>query len=288
MRLAIYSIVVLLAATFLAQAQTGRDLATDRRVLAGTDWRLVSLGPAGGESTVINGTTVTIKFGEDGRVGGSTGCNSYGGSYEVRGNNVTFGRMISTRRACLDQRANQQEQQFLGALESANRFRLTNDRLAIFYNGGRNVLNFANNAPPSSDNGADADQLDDPLAALSAYYEAINARDYRRAWRMWETPITPLDQFTRGFADTDRVRLLIEPPLHIEGAAGSSYAEIPVLVLARTRSGGERVFGGCYTMRKSNVPDEERPGEAGWRIYRANLSQVSANVRLTSALRSCR
>ena len=41
------------------------------------------------------------------------------------------------------------------------------------------------------------------------------------------------------------------------------YAEIPTIVVATTRSGNERVFAGCYVMRRSNVQDR------GWHIYRA-------------------
>ena len=135
-------LVVMLLSTAPALAQTSRDLSTVQRVLTGSEWRLVSLGPSGAEADVVPGTTVTLKFGEDGRASGSTGCNSYGGTYEARGDRVTFGRLVSTRRACLDQNANQQEQRFLAALEAANRFRLGSDRLTIFSDRGRNVLNF--------------------------------------------------------------------------------------------------------------------------------------------------
>ncbi len=88
----------------LAQAQAG---------LTGIDWRLVSLGPAGAETDVVAGTTVTLKLAEDERVSGSTGCNNYGGTYQVRDNNISFSRIVSTRRACLDQNANEQEHRFL-------------------------------------------------------------------------------------------------------------------------------------------------------------------------------
>ena len=111
MRFAGYGIALLAVMSFavLAQGQTSRTLATDQRSLTGIDWQLVSLGPVGAETAVVAGTIVTLKFAEDGRANGSTGCNSYGGSYEVRGDNITFSRIASTRRACLDQNANEQE-----------------------------------------------------------------------------------------------------------------------------------------------------------------------------------
>lgn len=276
-------VLVATVAPLLAQAQTGRNLSTDQRVLTGTEWTLVSLGPAGAETSVIAGTTVTLKFGEDGRASGSTGCNSYSGTYQVQGDSVTFGRLISTRRACLDQNANQQEQRFLSALEAANRFRLSSNRLTILSDRGRSVLNFVRDSPADPGDGPQDDRSD-PLATLAAYYSAINSRNYQRAYRFWESPASSYEQFARGFADTERVRLLVEPTVRMEGAAGSSYAEIPTIVIATTRGGNERIFAGCYVMRKSNVRDDAR-----WRIYRADISTFPASVRLSRILpQGCR
>ena len=276
------SLVLILCVFFVIQAQTGRNMSTDQRVLAGTDWRLVSLGPAGGEVGLVAGTTVTLKFGEDGRASGSTGCNSYGGTYQVRGATISFGRLVSTRRACLDQNANQQEQRFLAALESANRFRLSSNRLTILSDRSRTVLNFTNDQASEPDNGP-RDDRSDPVVTLSSYYDAINSRDFRRAYRLWETPPSSYERFESGFADTDRVRLLIEPPPRLEGAAGSSFAEISTIIVATTRSGNERVFAGCYTLRKSNVRD------MGWQIYRADISVVPSSARVSRMLeQGCR
>jgi heat shock protein HslJ len=276
------SLVLILCIFFVAQAQPGRNMSTDQRVLAGTDWRLVSLGPAGGETNLVAGTTVTLKFSEDGRASGSTGCNSYSGTYQVRGDAISFGRMISTKRACLDQNANQQEQRFLSALELASRFRLSANRLTILSDRGRTVLNFVNDQSSQPENEAQDDRSD-PIATLSSYYNAINSRDFRRAFRYWESPPSSYEQFERGFADTDRVRLLIEPPPRLEGAAGSSFAEIPTIIVATTRSGNERVFAGCYTLRKSNVRD------MGWQIYRGEVLSVPSSARVSRLLaQSCR
>lgn len=272
------AVLALLSFVVLAQSQTTRDLSTDQRVLTGTEWRLVSFGPAGAEASLVAGTTVTLKFGEDGRASGSTGCNSYGGTYQVRGDIISFGRLVSTRRACLDQNANQQEQRFLSALEAANRFRLSSNRLTIFSDRGRNALNFVN----SQDSEPPRD-VNDPLSTLAAYYDAINARDYRRAFSYWDSPTTSFDRFASGFADTDRVRLLVEPSTRIEGAAGSAYADVSSIVVATTKAGNERVFAGCYVMRRSNVQDR------GWKIYRADVSQVPSNTRLSRMLsQACR
>ena len=262
--------------------QTGRSMSTDQRVLTGIDWRLISLGPAGAETTAVAGTTVTLRFGEDNRASGSTGCNTFSGTYQVRGDNISFSRLVSTRRACLDQNANEQEQRFLSTLGAANRFRFTKGRLTILSDRGRSVLNFVNNSVSEPQDGR-GDDRNDPVGTLAAYYSAINARDYRRAFRFWDSPPSSYEQFARGFDDTDQVRVLVDPTTNIEGAAGSVYADVPAIVVSTMRNGGERVFAGCYVMRRSNVQDR------GWQIYRADVSAVTANIRLSRILsQGCR
>lgn len=275
-------VLTLLIMSFAVYGQTGRSMSTDQRVLTGIEWRLVSLGPAGSETTVVAGTTVTLRFAEDNRASGSTGCNSYGGTYQVRGDNISFSRLISTRRACLDQNANEQEQRFLSLLGAANRFRFTSGRLTVLSDRGRSVLNFVNNSISEPQDGPREDRSD-PVATLAAYYSAINARDYRSAFRFWDSPPSSYEQFARGFNDTDQVRLLVDPSTRVEGAAGSVYADIPAIVVSTMRNGSERVFAGCYVMRRSNVQDR------GWQIYRADVSPVSANIRLSRILsQGCR
>ena len=122
------------------------------------------------------------------------------------------------------------------------------------------------------------EERSDPIATLASYYDAINARDYRRAYRFWDSPPQSFEQFARGFADTDRVRLLVEPSPLLEGAAGSVYADIPAIVIATTRNGAERVFAGCYAMRRSNVEDR------GWLIYRGDISSVPSSTRISQIL----
>src|SRR5262245_33399868 len=96
---------------------------------------------------------------------------------------------------------------------------------------------------------------EDPIATLASYYDAINAGDYQRAYSLWQSPPSSFEQFAKGFADTARVRILVDPSARVEGAAGSMFAEISTIVVASTRAGNERVFAGCYVMRRSNVED---------------------------------
>ena len=67
--------------------------------LIGT-WKLVSYGPPDLMTAAIPDAEATLTFGEDGTVGGSGGCNSLGGEYEVTANTITFSDLTSTLMAC--------------------------------------------------------------------------------------------------------------------------------------------------------------------------------------------
>jgi heat shock protein HslJ len=254
--------------------------------LANTQWTLKSLGAVGAESPVVTGTTITLKFGSDGRAGGSSGCNSYGSDYKATGDQLSFGRIISTKRACADERANQQEQRFFQALESAVRFELVDGRLSIFYDGGRSALNFVD---PASKPAEHYEDLSSPVSLLASFYSGVNAKDYERSYRYWETPPGKFEDFTRGYADTTSVQLIVEPPTRVEGAAGSQYAEVPTVIVARHRDGSQRIFAGCYTMRKSNLSPTDVPKVEVWRIYKASISPVAGGAAIPMLLaEACR
>ncbi|MBP7001425.1 META domain-containing protein [Amaricoccus sp.] len=64
--------------------------------LAGSEWRPLDLAgtpfPAGGEAFV--------RFGADGALTGSGGCNRFSGTYTIDGDTLTIGPVAATRMAC--------------------------------------------------------------------------------------------------------------------------------------------------------------------------------------------
>ena len=282
------TIILLTSTCNLLAAQTPASSSSAESKLANTQWRLASFGAKGAESPVIEGTTITLKFGADGRAGGSGGCNSYGGNYRERGDNLSFSQIISTKRACLEQRANEQEQRYFAALESASKFKLSYNRLTIFHGDGRSALDFVNDLSSKS-----AEQryenLNSPVALLASFYNAVNAKEYERAYRYWETPPGSLEDFARGYAETASVQLIVEPPTRISGAAGSLYSEVSTVIVAFNRDGSERIFVGCYVTRKSNLRPSDVPKEEVWRIYRASMFPVASGSAIPKLLaQACR
>lgn len=65
--------------------------------LVGTTWTLQSLAGAPVGKTQ---RAPSLRFVSQTQVGGHGGCNSWGGSYELKGNTIKFGQMHSTMMAC--------------------------------------------------------------------------------------------------------------------------------------------------------------------------------------------
>ncbi len=110
---------------------------------------LVSCGPLGGPGqealtgqvwtlTALMGepplreTTITAEFGGDGRVSGSSGCNTYSGSYAVDGNKLSLGQaMASTMMAC-QPAVMDQEQAYMKALGAVTSYQVKDSILTLY------------------------------------------------------------------------------------------------------------------------------------------------------------
>ena len=100
--------------------------------LAGTSWRLEEQNGRP-PVPIPGGAAVTLMFASgEPRVSGYGGCNQFNGSYTQNGASLTFGPLASTRRACVEPRANTQEATFLRALESTTRFAVFGDVLVLY------------------------------------------------------------------------------------------------------------------------------------------------------------
>jgi heat shock protein HslJ len=103
--------------------------------LNGTAWVLTSLDGA----NLVEGTTITLIF-EDGNAGGSSGCNSYGGTYQLDGNKIQISEVVATLMACTEpEGAMEQEGTFLGDLGKAETFELSGGQLLINTSDGRTL-----------------------------------------------------------------------------------------------------------------------------------------------------
>ena len=106
--------------------------------LIGDPWQLASL--RGADQT---GSAAFLQFGDDGRVGGSGGCNTIGGSFTTEGGKLTFGGdFVSTMMAC-EESIMKTEQELLAALPQVAGYAITGGRLVLSDAAGTEVATFA-------------------------------------------------------------------------------------------------------------------------------------------------
>jgi heat shock protein HslJ len=106
--------------------------------LEGTRWQLVGFDTGTASESPVAGSQITAEF-TDGKIGGTAGCNGYGGSYTVSGSNITFGELNQTLIGC-DTPLAEQEARYTAALLAATAYQLTGNTLTIDHPGG--VLRF--------------------------------------------------------------------------------------------------------------------------------------------------
>ena len=139
----------------------------------------------------------------------------------------------------------------------------------------------ANIAEVSSD-GQPPANVADPVTLLRSYFEAIDRREFARAYTYWgylgKASRQTFAQFHEGFATTDHVAVDVGNP-EMGAAAGSAYADVPVVIVATQSDQTTQAFCGTYTLRSTQVPPFD---QLGWRIEGAK-TRVTASIQPGSA-----
>lgn len=109
--------------------------------LEGALWQMTAFRNAEGEMVEsLPEVKSTAQF-EDGTVSGKGGCNRYNGTYQVDGNEISFGPMMSTMMACPDP-VMAQEGGYLAALGMVSTFKIDGENLSLYDKTGEVVLEF--------------------------------------------------------------------------------------------------------------------------------------------------
>lgn len=120
---------------------------------------------------------------------------------------------------------------------------------------------------------APLDDTSSPAALMASLVNALNRKEFDRAFRYWATPPDgqSLAQYKDGFAETEGTLIAIAPPQPFISAAGNERAEVGAL-LAITRTNGDiEYFAGCYVARRP-AGDPAAP----WRLVDRSVFAVEA------------
>ena len=101
--------------------------------LAKTSWDVTGYNN-GKEAVVgpITGTNPTIIFGDDGTISGNAGCNTFSGTYSLKGESISIGTLATTQRECIEPEGiTEQESSFLTYLQKADTWLIQGDMLYL-------------------------------------------------------------------------------------------------------------------------------------------------------------
>ncbi len=117
--------------------------------LNGTSWTLTDYVSNGSSLHILDGTTITMLFSDEGRITGSAGCNHYFASYEMSGTKIAIGQAGSTEMYCMGTGVMEQESTYLSLLHEAVSLTAGNTTLSFADSKGTTILSFERIVPPS-------------------------------------------------------------------------------------------------------------------------------------------
>lgn len=110
----------------------GAAPATQTQGLANTYWVLTEyIAQGSAPVTALGEPPPTLIFSDNGMVSGYTICNEYSGPYSGSGDQVTFGPLVTTRRACTNPEFVAQEQLMMRVLDGTTTVTRSGDTLTI-------------------------------------------------------------------------------------------------------------------------------------------------------------
>lgn len=105
------------------------------------EWHLIAYNFKEKVAYPIDKNVITLKVRPDGKLGGNSGCNAYGGSYAIEDGRLRISDIISTMRACAEPSPDF-EYSFFKTLGSATEFSSADRKLTITDPKTKNFLRF--------------------------------------------------------------------------------------------------------------------------------------------------
>lgn len=118
------------------------------------------------------------------------------------------------------------------------------------------------------------DDRSSPQALIESYYNAINRKEYTRAYGYYSEEGREPDfkTFVKGYENTKSVKVALRKTEPDPGA-GQIYWSQPLAIEAESNDGKKEVFGGCYTIHLTNPAMQEEPPFKPIEIMTGSLSK---------------
>ena len=126
--------------------------------------------------------------------------------------------------------------------------------------------------------------LDDrstPKTLIASYFNALNRQEFVRAWGYWDDQIagTNFEDYVEGFSSVIASEFKMGTPVS-EGAAGSIFTKIPLVVMSVDEDGWKEVYQGCFLTRIA-TPNIQSPPYLGLHFWQGYLTPIEESFKDT-------
>lgn len=118
---------------------------------------------------------------------------------------------------------------------------------------------------------------------VSSLLNAINRKEYVRAYSYFQTPATfpgSYSSYAAGFSDTGSVTAIFGTPT-VDAGAGQFYYQVGLAMKVITTSNAQQTFVGCYTMHLANPGIQGTVPFQPLGITAGKFKQVTNNIDVT-------
>ena len=130
-----------------------------------------------------------------------------------------------------------------------------------------------------------------PEATIRSLYDAVNRREYARAYSYWEpmsADLPSFDDFQQGYADTVSVDVTMGDVGGGVGA-GQLFFSVPVTLLATRSDASTQTFVGCYILHLARPQIQAVPPFHPMGIQRASVFEVADDADTATLMQqACR
>ncbi|MBV2142933.1 hypothetical protein KUG47_05410 [Falsochrobactrum sp. TDYN1] len=118
------------------------------------------------------------------------------------------------------------------------------------------------------------DDRSTPQALIESYYNAINRKEYGRAYSYYQEDAREPDfnNFVEGYKGTKSVKVAVRKTEPDPGA-GQIYWSVPVAIESENDDGKKEVYSGCYTIHLSNPGFQDEPPYKPMQIMTGSLTK---------------
>jgi len=154
------------------------------------------------------------------------------------------------------------------------------------YPAGGNPPFSASSNSLSIDKSNFVDNRSGPVETVSSLLNALNLKQYVRAYSYFQDPATfpgPYDSYAAGYSTTEAITATFGT-VHSEGAAGSLYFKLPLAMKVLTTSGATQTFVGCYSLHLGQPAVQATPPFHPMGIIAGQFNQVDNSTDVNALL----